>query len=525
MVRFAETILPASCLKPTPRDTRFGKRLHDLVPPFLFGYSLSFRTRRIWALSILRCCTLVTLYPPRLVVSRDAPFDAWRLPFDSVAGLSAPPFSAQAAKGLARARLREQLLVLSGLSFLDELCAVCVTFNAQSSYALALFSDSVDQSLFHSTWLSFPLPVAASVSHCAELNDSCKVQERSVSLYCTIDVRLLTLVSCPSVELSAAASLGYRPQECSFGIDAWLVTGPDVFILAQSLVLHDARALFGLPQLGNFFCALCPFGPWVALVGVLLGFSADCHIPHRAASLCACNRGQPWDTCSGLAGRACNAGVDRHRGCPRSGKSPARLLPFGDSQNSPLQLCIAAQRPGNRIAGVVSKGTSCRFRFVVVVLRLLMRWDNNPFRAFRFGEALHPGPSPSPPQVARVAIVNPTAIHCKEPDFLELGADLIAISETSAVEKVQQGFAKGMRPHGYHLFYSSPVDPHGRDVAVTTSVRGLAGGTAIATRLGPSFASPFCTACCSNYETGGGFYAVWLFGSSLLLRLWGPIFP
>ena len=119
----------------------------------------------------------------------------------------------------------------------------------------------------------------------------------------------------------------------------------------------------------------------------------------------------------------------------------------------------------------------------------LMARAHNPFCAYRFGEATHPGPPGLAPQVARVAVVNPSAIYRKESYFLELGADLLAISETSAVDSVQRGFAKGMYPHGYQMFYSSPVAPHGRDSATGSSVRGLAGGTAIATRL-PARASP-----------------------------------
>ena len=110
-------------------------------------------------------------------------------------------------------------------------------------------------------------------------------------------------------------------------------------------------------------------------------------------------------------------------------------------------------------------------------------------KSFRFGEASHPGPTGDAPQVARVAVVNPTAIFRKEPEFLELDADLIGISETSAVAKVQRSFSAGMRPHRYQVFYSSPVPPHGQDADPRSAVRGLAGGTALATRL-PARASP-----------------------------------
>ena len=121
-----------------------------------------------------------------------------------------------------------------------------------------------------------------------------------------------------------------------------------------------------------------------------------------------------------------------------------------------------------------------------VVPRLSVNRD--PFRGFRYGEALHPGPG-SPEDTAanvRVAIVNPTAIHKKEDLLDDLGVHVLGLSETSAVSQVQQQFSKNM---WYKTFCGAPVPPHGRDEESATSLRGLAGGVAICTKL-PARSSP-----------------------------------
>ena len=119
-------------------------------------------------------------------------------------------------------------------------------------------------------------------------------------------------------------------------------------------------------------------------------------------------------------------------------------------------------------------------------------WDHCPFRAFRFGEALHPGPigcEDQAPQTIKVMVVNPTAIYRKEAIFHELGADLYGIAETSAVEAVQLNFSAGMRHYGYRTVFGAPVAMHGRDVCASHSMRGLSGGVALATKL-PCRSSP-----------------------------------
>ena len=92
-----------------------------------------------------------------------------------------------------------------------------------------------------------------------------------------------------------------------------------------------------------------------------------------------------------------------------------------------------------------------------------------PWAGFRFGEALHPGPqadlrryfpvegSPPPAQTepaqqspvtdcCTFAVVNPTSVLHKAKCFEQLGADVLILSETSAVEHAQRMTTSAMRP-------------------------------------------------------------------------------
>ena len=100
--------------------------------------------------------------------------------------------------------------------------------------------------------------------------------------------------------------------------------------------------------------------------------------------------------------------------------------------------------------------------------------------AYRFGEALHPGPGS---RLIRVATCNPTSVHCKERDLLQLGAEVLCLSETSAVASVQRIVTKTLRAHGYHAFFGQPVPPHAGEAAEGFSLRGAAGGVAVITSL------------------------------------------
>ena len=108
-------------------------------------------------------------------------------------------------------------------------------------------------------------------------------------------------------------------------------------------------------------------------------------------------------------------------------------------------------------------------------------------RSFRYGEALHPDPSDA--RHIRVAVCNPTAVRGKEHDLLQLKADLICLSETSAVSSVQRTVARRMQQHGFRSFFGQPVPPHAGEAAEGFSVRGAAGGVAIMSSL-PARRSP-----------------------------------
>ena len=98
----------------------------------------------------------------------------------------------------------------------------------------------------------------------------------------------------------------------------------------------------------------------------------------------------------------------------------------------------------------------------------------------RVGEASNPGPCTK--DAFRCAIINPTAINNKLPEILSLNADLVFVSETSAVACVQKTVAAGLRQHGFRSFFSSPVPPLMHDAVEAQSVRGVASGVAILAR-------------------------------------------
>ena len=101
--------------------------------------------------------------------------------------------------------------------------------------------------------------------------------------------------------------------------------------------------------------------------------------------------------------------------------------------------------------------------------------------ATRVGEASNPGPEPG--ASFRVAVTNPTAVHNKVPELLSLNSDLIFAAETSAVAKVQHKVATDLRQHGYKAFWSHPVPPLLADTSADTSLRGMASGVAVFTRV------------------------------------------
>ena len=130
----------------------------------------------------------------------------------------------------------------------------------------------------------------------------------------------------------------------------------------------------------------------------------------------------------------------------------------------------------------------------------------------RWGEALHPGPSsqtslhcyfasdrtqeprlPARPPATDAsssdktscvfAVVNPTSVLHKVPLLLRTEADVIAMSETSAVAAVQQMTQKHFTRHSFKVHWGQAVPSHSREDAAHPTLRGLAAGVALASRL------------------------------------------
>ena len=85
--------------------------------------------------------------------------------------------------------------------------------------------------------------------------------------------------------------------------------------------------------------------------------------------------------------------------------------------------------------------------------------------------------------VATVMVVNPTSVLHKAPLFKALEADLIGLSETSAVATAQQRVGAEMRPAGYRCHWGHPVLAHAREGSSKEILRGLASGVAILSRI------------------------------------------
>ena len=83
----------------------------------------------------------------------------------------------------------------------------------------------------------------------------------------------------------------------------------------------------------------------------------------------------------------------------------------------------------------------------------------------------------------RVAVINPTALLHKDKEILELGQDVILVSETSAVAATQRIVASKLRPAGFSTVWSAPVAPHQGQREHQTTLRGHASGVALLSRF------------------------------------------
>ncbi|OLP87526.1 hypothetical protein AK812_SmicGene31240 [Symbiodinium microadriaticum] len=73
---------------------------------------------------------------------------------------------------------------------------------------------------------------------------------------------------------------------------------------------------------------------------------------------------------------------------------------------------------------------------------------------------------------------------------MDLRADFIALSETSAVQRTQLVTSSAFRKVGFKAHWGAAVQPHTRRETDTVSMRGLAAGVALAARLPSRAARP-----------------------------------
>lgn len=102
----------------------------------------------------------------------------------------------------------------------------------------------------------------------------------------------------------------------------------------------------------------------------------------------------------------------------------------------------------------------------------------SPQHGVRFGEATHPGPSPATIHRIGFVVTNPTGVYNKTSIFEAYQPDLLALSETSATQRVQsleqRNFAKlAMKTH-----WGQPM-PTQMSTGSTDSLRGAASGVSL----------------------------------------------
>ena len=97
------------------------------------------------------------------------------------------------------------------------------------------------------------------------------------------------------------------------------------------------------------------------------------------------------------------------------------------------------------------------------------------------GEASNPGPVSE--QQIKIAIANPTAVHQKVGKIMQLEANVVALSETSATHAVQNQVDHDLKGYGFRAFWSSHVSSKKFSADNRPSLRGEALGAAIFTHL------------------------------------------
>ena len=79
-----------------------------------------------------------------------------------------------------------------------------------------------------------------------------------------------------------------------------------------------------------------------------------------------------------------------------------------------------------------------------------------------------------------MAVINPTAVQGKAATLTSLGADVLFMSETSAVSVVQTKVRQALKARGFYSVWGSPVQPHMSKKTGEGTMRGHAVGVALA---------------------------------------------
>ena len=92
-------------------------------------------------------------------------------------------------------------------------------------------------------------------------------------------------------------------------------------------------------------------------------------------------------------------------------------------------------------------------------------------------------PCTTPAGTFKLAVVNPTTVLNKHDLLLKLQADVLCLSETAAVQKVQHIVTAEMRAAKYGVVWSPPVAPHCHQDHTGPTLRGCALGAAVLSRF------------------------------------------
>ena len=101
----------------------------------------------------------------------------------------------------------------------------------------------------------------------------------------------------------------------------------------------------------------------------------------------------------------------------------------------------------------------------------------------RVGEATHPGPSNRQTTSLQICVLNPTALHGKTEDVLEMGSDIYFVSETSATDYAQKLLSRDYDKAGFKCFWSSPAPDKFSTDDGRPSLRGDALGCAVLSKI------------------------------------------